>query len=636
MLWLGQHRGLEIDNYDDLWRWSVDELESFWDAVWHFYGVESTAPFRQALADRRMPGARWFEGAQLNYAQALLDRAAAASASVVHLREGGSAAELSVADLRTRVGALAATLRNLGVGRGDRVAAYISNVPEAIIGLLATASLGAIWSACAPDFATPSVVDRFEQLEPKVLLAMDSYRFNGREHDRRETIVALLARLSSLQATIVVRALDPERSLPPLPGTLTFEQACADRQEPAFTQVPVDHPLWILFSSGTTGLPKGIVQSHGGILLEHLKSLGLCLDLQPADRYLFFSSTSWMAWNYLVGGLLHGATVVLYDGSPTHGGQDRLWRVAAETGTSVLGMGSAYAAACQKGDVRLRDEMDLSAMRTVVPTGSPLSPAGWRWLSDELGSSVRIDSICGGTDVCTAFFGGSELLPVYVGEASCRWLGISAKAFDADGHELVDSVGEFVVTEPMPSMPTGLWRDPDGRRYRAAYFEDFPGVWRQGDWITITSRGSVCVWGRSDATLNRGGVRIGSAEIYAAVETLPEINDSLVVGLELSDGDYYMPLFVVGDVEPGPALDAAIADAIRATLSPRHVPDEVIVVPVVPRTLTGKKLEVPVKRILQGGAPEDAAALGSVDRPDALHWFADFAAGHARLVATRR
>jgi acetoacetyl-CoA synthetase len=633
MRWLGRHRGLEIDDYDDLWRWSVDDLESFWDAVWRFYGVESTTPFQRPLADRRMPGARWFEGAELNYAEALLDRAVRASASVVHVREGSPAVELTAADLRTRVGALAGTLRGLGVVRGDRVAAYISNVPEAIIGMLATASIGAVWSACAPDFATPSVIDRFAQIEPKVLLAMDGYRFNGTGHDRWDAIVELRARLPSLRATIVVQSLDPERSLPREPGLLTFEQACAQRQAPTCEQVPFDHPLWILFSSGTTGLPKGIVQSHGGILLEHLKSLGLCLDLQPADRYLFFSSTSWMAWNYLVGGLLHGCTIVLYDGSPAHGGQDRLWRVAADTGASVLGMGSAYVTACQKAGVSLGDGIDLSALRTVVPTGSPLAPVGWRWLSDELGPAVRIDSICGGTDVCTAFFGGSELLPVYLGEASCRWLGISAKAFDNDGHEILDSVGEFVVTAPMPSMPTGLWGDADDRRYRAAYFEDFPGVWRQGDWITIASRGSVSVWGRSDATLNRGGVRIGSAEIYAAVETLPEITDSLVVGIELADGGYYMPLFVVTGTQAGPALTAAIAAAIRAALSPRHVPDEVVVVTAIPRTLTGKKLEVPVKRILQGVAPEDAAAMGSVDRPDALEWFAEFAAGRAQLVA---
>jgi acetoacetyl-CoA synthetase len=372
-------------------------------------------------------------------------------------------------------------------------------------------------------------------------------------------------------------------------------------------------------------LPKGIVQGQGGILLEHLKSLGLCLDLGPDDRYLFYSSTSWMAWNYLIGGLLHGSTIVLYNGAPAHPTPAALWRVAAATDTTVLGMGSAYAAGCEKARLELT-EIDLTALRTVIPTGSPLAPTAWQWLRAQLGSEVRIDSICGGTDVCTAFFGGSELLPVHLGKISCRWLGVDAHAFGPDGEEVLDEVGEFVVTAPMPSMPVALWNDPDGRRYNAAYFEMFPGVWRQGDWITISSTGPVTVSGRSDATLNRGGVRIGSAEIYGAVERLPEILDSLVIGLELDDGGYYMPLFVVSESEDRQELEAAVRRVTREELSPRHVPDEVIPVPAIPRTLTGKKLEVPVKRILQGVPRERAAAAGSVDRPDALAWFERFAA----------
>jgi len=622
--WLADREHLRFDSYEQLWRWSVEDLGAFWEAVWGFYEVNSPTPHEAALADPVIPGARWFEGAQINYAEAVLARAQALGASIVHVGEDGVVSELTIGELRGRVGALAATLRELGVGAGDRVAAYLPNVPEAIVGLLATASLGAIWSVCAPDFASSSVVDRFSQIEPTVLLAVDGYRFNGRRHDRWETITELQAGLPSLRGTIILRRLNPDRALPDVPGVLDFSRACAPAREPEFATLEFAHPLWILFSSGTTGLPKGIVQSHGGILVEHLKSLGLCMDLRPGDRYLFYSSTSWMAWNYLVGGLLHGTTVVLYDGSPSHGDPGALWHVAAASGATVLGMGSAYAAACQRAAVSL-DQLALDGLRTVIPTGSPLGPAGWRWLNEQLGPEVRIDSICGGTDVCTAFFGGSELLPVWAGEASCRWLGIGAHAFDPGGHELVGEVGEFVLTVPMPSMPIGLWGDGDGERYRSTYLDTYPGVWRQGDWIVISPRGSVRILGRSDATLNRGGVRLGSAEIYAAVDGLEEVVDSLVVGVEQPDGGYWMPMFVVSDAD-AEQLRERISLTIRAALSPRHVPDEVIKVPTIPRTLTGKKLEIPIKRILQGMAPDQAAASGSVDHPEALEFFARFAA----------
>ena len=632
--WLADREQLRFDSYEELWRWSVEDLGAFWEAVWGFYEVSSPTPHEAALAEPVIPGARWFEGAQVNYAEALLARAQALGASIVHVGEDGVTSELTIDQLRGQVGALAAALRELGVGSGDRVAAYLPNVPEAIIGMLATASLGAVWSVCAPDFASSSVIDRFSQIEPTVLIAVDGYRFNGRRHDRWETIGELQAGLPSLRATIISRRLDPDRALPDLPGVLDFAQACAPAREPQFATLAFAHPLWILFSSGTTGLPKGIVQSHGGILLEHLKSLGLCMDLRPGDRYLFYSSTSWMAWNYLVGGLLHGATIVLYDGSPSLGDPGALWRVAAATGATVLGMGSAYAAACQRAGVSL-DALALEDLRTVIPTGSPLGPAGWRWLSEQLGPAVRIDSICGGTDVCTAFFGGSELLPVWAGEASCRWLGIGAHAFDPDGHELIGEVGEFVLTVPMPSMPIALWGDRDGARYRSTYVDTYPGVWRQGDWIAISARGSVRILGRSDATLNRGGVRLGSAEIYAAVDGLEEVADSLVVGVEQPDGGYWMPLFVVSDADSD-VLRERITLAIRAALSPRHVPDEVIKVPAIPRTLTGKKLEIPVKRILQGMPSDQAAATGSVDHPEALAFFAQFAAGRRHGSARAR
>jgi acetoacetyl-CoA synthetase len=566
-----------------------------------------------------MPGARWFEGAELNYAEHVLRFVADDRTAIVRMREDQPDEEISWGQLRGAVGALAGALREMGVRPGDRVVAYLPNIPEAVIAMLAVTSIGAVWAACAPDFGTASVIDRFAQLEPKVLIAVAQYRFGGRDHNRRQVVRELQAALPTLERTIVVGDVQA-------PDAMPFEALTTPARDPDFAPLPFEHPLWILFSSGTTGIPKGIVQGHGGILLEHLKSLGLCLDLKPDDTYFFFSSTSWMAWNYLVGGLLHGSTIVLFEGSPTHPRLDGLWEGAARVGATVLGMGSAYVTACQKAEVDLRENHDLTRLRTVIPTGAPLPASGWRWLAEQLPPHTRVDSICGGTDVCTAFIGGSPLLPVHEGEIGCRWLAVAAESFGPDGSSLSGEVGEFVMTEPMPSMPVALWNDPDGVRYREAYFDTFPGVWRQGDWVTISQRGTLVVLGRSDATLNRGGVRLGSAEIYGAVERLPEVLDSLVVGVERTEGGYYMPLFVV-PADPGQDADElriVVTDAIRTQLSPRHVPDEIIVAPGIPRTLTGKKLEVPVERIL-GGAPLDAVvAPGAVDNPDALSWFEQF------------
>ncbi|MDP9347498.1 MAG: acetoacetate--CoA ligase [Actinomycetota bacterium] len=625
--WLSQEHGLAFADYGELWRWSVDELEAFWESIWRYYGVEASGTWSEVLASRDMPGARWFDGARLNYAEHVLARGTDERPALVAVAEGEAPREISWATLRGEVGALAATLRELGVEPGDRVAAYLPNIPESVVAVLAVTSLGAVWTSCAPDFGTRSVVDRLGQVDPTVLIAVDGYRFNGRQHDHRETIAELQQAMPSLTATILIRSLRPDDALPDALGALAFDELTRHRQEPTFERVPFDHPLWILFSSGTTGLPKGIVQGHGGILLEHLKSLGLCLDIRRGDRYFFYSSTSWMAWNYLVSGLLHEAVVIQYNGSPVHGGTDALWQVAAETRATILGMGSAYAAGCQKAGVDLTDVRAAGALRIVIPTGSPLAPGGWRWLHEQLGPQVRIDSILGGTDVCTAFFGGSQLLPVRLGEISCRWLGVHAEAYDDEGRPVTDDVGEFVLVKPLPSMPVGFWKDPDGSRYHASYFDVFPGVWRQGDWITLTSQGSILAAGRSDATLNRAGVRLGSAEIYAVVEGLAEVADSLVAGVELPDGEYYMPLFVVaaGDAVVDDDLRARIAAELRSELSPRHVPDEIVEVPAIPRTLTGKKLEVPVKRILQGVPAERAAAAGSLDRPEAIQWFERFA-----------
>lgn len=628
MSWLHSQGGPKFHDYDELWHWSVTELEAFWGAVWDFYDIRSTARYDVVLESRAMPGARWFPGARLNYVDHVLRAGEPDEVAVVALEEDLPPVEISWGRLRGQVGAMAAALSELGVGPGDRVAGYLPNIPAAVVAMLATASLGAVWTSCAPDFGARSVLDRLGQTEPTVLVAADGYRHNGQEHDRRDTVAELLAGLPTVCRAILVRALHPEDPAPAGMGDpLLYDEVVAEPREPAPVEVEFDHPLWILFSSGTTGKPKGIVQSHGGILVEHYKTLGLCLDLGARDTYFFHSSTSWMAWNFLVGGLLHRSKIVLYSGSPSHGGTDGLWRLAADVGATVLGMGAAYANACAKAGVTL-EGLDLSALRVVIPTGSPLPLGGWRWLGEVLDERVRIDAICGGTDVCTAFFGGSPLLPVRLGQISGRYLGVDAHAFDDEGRKLVGEVGEFVVTTPMPSMPVRFLHDPQGSRLRDAYFARYPGVWAQGDWIIVTDQGGVLVLGRSDATLNRGGVRLGSADLYTLVEAHPEIADSLVVGAELPDGEYYMPLFVVP--APGHEVDDAVrqrlVDAIRSELSPRHVPDDIVTVEGLPRTLTGKKLEVPVKLVLQGRPAESAVAMGAIDRPELFAWFEDFAA----------
>jgi acetoacetyl-CoA synthetase len=627
LAWLRDERGIALDGYGDLWSWSVQRLEDFWQTIWDYYRVLSATPPGRPLAERDMPGARWFQEARLNYAEHVLRGATAARPALLAVGEDHVPAAWSWARLRGAVGAVAAGLRERGVEPGDRVAAYAGNLPETVVAMLATTAVGAVWTACAPDFGTKSVLDRFGQVQPKVLVAVDGYRFGGREHDRLATVRELQAGLPTVTTTLLIRSLRPDIEPPAELRAEPFDRLAAGCHEPEFARVPFDHPLWILYSSGTTGAPKGIVQGHGGILLEHYKSLGLGMDIREGDHYFFYSSTSWMAWNYLVAGLLHGATIVLYDGSPAYPDQLGSWRVAAQTRATTFGTGAAYVSACETAGADPRAELDLGDLRTVIPTGSPLPPRGWRWLVDRLGPGVRIDPIAGGTDVCTAFVGGSPLLPVRAGEIPCRWPGVAVDVLDPGGRPVRGQVGEFVVTEPMPSMPIGLWNDPDGSRYRDTYFDVYPGVWRQGDWAVLTAGGSLRLLGRSDSTLNRGGVRLGSAEIYAVVEQEDAIRDSLVVGVELDDGEYYMPLFVVpaDGAEIDEDLRERLRRRVRTELSPRHVPDEILVAPAVPRTLTGKKLEVPVKRILQGVPVQDTAALGAVDVPEVLGWYADLA-----------
>ncbi|AZQ70631.1 acetoacetate--CoA ligase [Streptomyces luteoverticillatus] len=618
--------GDPVASYAALHRWSVAEPETFWQAVTEWCDVRFSTPYERVLADAAMPGARWFPGATLNYAEHALrtaeDPARAGEPALLHVDETHDPRPVTWAELRRQVGSLADELRRLGVRPGDRVSGYLPNVPQAVVALLATAAVGAVWTSCAPDFGARSVLDRFQQVEPVVLFTVDGYHYGGKRHERADVVAALRAELPTLRAVVHI----PLLGTPAPEGTLEWDALTAADTEPVFEQLPFDHPLWVLYSSGTTGLPKAIVQSQGGILVEHLKQLSLHCDLGPGDRFFWYTSTGWMMWNFLVSGLLVGATVVLYDGSPGHPTTDAQWRVAERTGTTLFGTSAAYVMACRKAGVHPGRDLDLSRVRCVATTGSPLPPDGFRWIHDEFVESAGdmwIASVSGGTDVCSCFAGAVPTLPVYIGELQAPCLGTDLQAWDAHGKPVVDEVGELVVTNPMPSMPIHFWNDPDGHRYRESYFEMFPGVWRHGDWITLTSRGTVVIHGRSDSTLNRQGVRMGSADIYEAVERLPEIRESLVIGVERPDGGYWMPLFV--HLAPGARLDDELLDRIKSTirrqLSPRHVPDEVIEVPAIPHTLTGKRIEVPVKRLLQGTPLEKAVNPGSVDDAELLGFY---------------
>ncbi|HEY7464835.1 MAG TPA: acetoacetate--CoA ligase [Candidatus Limnocylindria bacterium] len=621
--WLAKRRGLRFEDYDALWEWSVDDLDAFWGAVWERAGIGPHPG--TVLADRAMPGARWFPGATLNWAERALRLARRGDDEVVMVARSQTRdrQELTAAQLRDAVARTRAGLRRLGIGPGDRVAAFLPNVPEAMIGLLATASLGATWTSCAPEFGVRSVVDRFSQVEPKVLLAVDGYRYGSRAVERAEEVSAIREALPALQATVALDYLHPgERRIP---DAVTWSELTAQPGELAFEQVPFDHPLYILYSSGTTGLPKPIVHGHGGITLEHWKIHALHHDLGPADRFFWFSTTGWMMWNYLASGLLVDATVVLYDGAPNEPDLMALWRMAAEEGVTYFGTSAPFLMACRKEGLRPRADTDLGALRGIGSTGAPLPAEGFRWVYEAFDPSVHLQSVSGGTDVCTAFVGASPLVPVWEGEISCRHLGCAVEAFSPAGEPLVGELGELVITQPLPSMPVSFWNDADGSRYRAAYFDDFPGVWRHGDWITITDRGSCVISGRSDATLNRGGVRIGTAEFYAVVEGFPEIADSVVVHLEQADE---LLLFVAlrDGSALSPDLEARLRAELRSALSPRHVPDRIVAVPGVPRTLSGKKLEVPIKRILTGTPPDVAASRGSLADPAALDAFVELAA----------
>jgi acetoacetyl-CoA synthetase len=617
--WLIDERGLSFGDYQELWRWSVSEIEEFWSSIVSFCGVHFTSPPERVLGGRSMPGAEWFPGASLNYAEHVFGGKADDAVAIRFASELRALDSWTWGALRGQTAAIADGLRALGVGEGDRVVAYMPNIPETVAAFLACASLGAVWSSAAPEFGARSVIDRFAQIEPKVMLAIDGYRYGGKEFDRSAMVSEIAGEMPSLQKVVQLGYLD---------GT-GWEDGFlgVGDSELTFAAVPFDHPLWVLYSSGTTGLPKPIVHGHGGILLEQLKKGLLHLDAQPGDRYFWFSTTGWMMWNFVVGVLLTEASIVLFDGNPGYPDLGTLWDLAAETRMTHFGTSAAFISSCMKAGVEPAAGRDLSALRSVGSTGSPLSPEGFQWIYDQLGSQVWLYSTSGGTDVCTAFVSGVPTLPVYLGELQGRALGAAVEAWDPDGNSVVDEVGELVITEPMPSMPLFFWGDPGGERYRESYFEMFPGVWRHGDWIEITSRGTAVIYGRSDSTINRGGVRMGTSEIYRAVLSVDDVLDALVIDVPRDGTDGWMPLFVV--LREGASLTDELVGEIRARIrsdcSPRHVPDEIVQITEVPRTLSGKVLEVPVKRILMGTPVEEAASRESLANPAALDYFVQLA-----------
>ncbi len=619
---------LSLPTYLEAHAWSVRDLDTFWSEVAAWFDVRFATPPTTALGDDRMPGAVWFPGARLNYAELALRRRDDAVALRGHSQTRDEVT-LTWAQLADQVGRAAAGLRRLGVGEGDRVVGYLPNVPETMIAFLACASLGAVWSSCAPEFGVAAVVDRVRQIEPTVLLAVDGYRYGAKRIERADEVARIRAALPTLRATVLLPYLETDVDPVRFPEVTTWDEFTAEAAPVSFAPVTFDHPLYILYSSGTTGLPKAIVHGHGGILLEHLKMLGLHHDLGEEDVFCWFTTTGWMMWNYLVSGLLVGAQVVTFDGDPGHPDLTTLWRLAAETGCTVFGVGAPFLMSSRRAGLTPGADLDLSALRSVGSTGAPLPVEGFAWVYEAVGRDLVLSSASGGTDVCSAFVAAAPLLPVHAGEIPGPCLGAAVEAFDAQGRSVVGERGELVLTRPMPSMPVGFWGDADGSRYREAYFEDFPGVWRHGDWLEVTAeRGTMVISGRSDATLNRGGVRMGTSEFYAVVEDVPGVVDSLVVH-QAGGEDGRLLLFVVlaDDRELDDRLRRDLATAIRAGLSPRHVPDEVHAIPLVPRTISGKKMEVPAKRLLEGEPFERVANPGAMQDPSALDAFVALAAG---------
>ncbi|HEX3612183.1 MAG TPA: acetoacetate--CoA ligase [Sporichthyaceae bacterium] len=628
--WLEAREGRTFADHREFWAWSVEDIERFWTSVWDYFEVAASAPYERVLTEGQMPDVRWFPGARLNWAEHLLRLGEAEALALLCVREGDPRTrEVTWGRLRRDVAAAAGWLRRAGVGPGDRVAAYLPNTEHAVVACLATAAVGAVWACCSPDFGAEGTVGRLAQLEPTLLIAVDGYHWNGKDVDRRDVVAKLRASLPTLRHTVHVPYVFDE---PGPADSVPWDDVVARDAEPHFEQVDFSHPLWVLFTSGTTGLPKGLVHGHGGIVLENLKWAGLYAGLRPGERCFSYTSTGWVLWNMLISGLSRGATIVCYEGSPAWGSDNSpdlgaVWEVAARTRADLMFLGAALVTATQNAGVVPRDRYDLSRLRTLMVSGSALPTDGYRFVRESISPSLRMDSTSGGTDVCTGFVGGNDLLEVRVGEISGALAGDAVAAWDDNGKPVVDQVGELVVTRPMPSMPLYLWNDPDGVRYRESYFDTWPGIWRHGDWVTETGHGSFVIHGRSDATLNRAGVRLGSSDFYDVVDSMPEVADSLVVGVDLPGGGYWLGLFVVPAA--GTVVDddlrGRISALLRSKLTPRHIPDEIVAAPGVPHTLTGKRLEVPVKKLITGVPVERAANIAAVDSPETLLWYADFA-----------
>jgi acetoacetyl-CoA synthetase len=627
MRWLEDEKKLSFRKYDDLWKWSVTNLEDFWGSIWQYFDIVSSKPYKRVLSSRKMPRARWFEGATLNYAEHVFNRSRESDTAIIFRQEDGKEEKITYSRLQKEVGALTSWLRKVGLTQGDTVAAYLPNIPQAVIAFLACASIGAIWSSCSPDFGAPSVIDRFAQIKPKVMFSVDAYNYNGKSFDKGKDLQTILRAIPSIERVVAVRASGNSSIYSRSRKVYSWEEARERDGAEKVERVPFDHPLWILYSSGTTGPPKPIVQGHGGILLEHCKVLALHNDLKPDSRFFWFTSTGWMMWNYLVSGLLMGASVMLYEGSPSYPSFDALWRFCEKERVTFFGTSAAYVAGCIKSGIRPKEGFNLKALRGIGSTGSPLTIEGFRWVYQNVKKDLWLSSISGGTDVCTAFVGGCPILPVREGEIQCRCLGAKVEAFNEDGKQVYNETGELVITEPMPSMPLFFWNDRGNKKYFESYFSAYPGVWRHGDWISIARDGSCIIYGRSDATIKRMGVRIGSSEIYKTVESIPEVLDSLVVSLEYLGKESFMPLFVV--LRDGCSLDDSlrdkIAEKVRADLSPRFVPDEIIAVSEIPKTLNGKKPEVPIRRILLGTPSLKAVNPDSLKNPQAMEFFESFA-----------
>ncbi|WP_115868699.1 acetoacetate--CoA ligase [Marinoscillum furvescens] len=621
--WLQEAKSLHFSNYDELWKWSVDEVDAFWESIYEYFEVIDHGKYNQVTSGGHMPGVRWFEGSEINYAEHIF-RHAADGPAIIFQREGEDPVEVSWDELKQKTAAFAEYLLAQGVEKGDRVVGYIPNIPEATIAFLATCSIGAVWSSCSPDFGASSVVDRFLQIAPKVFVTVDGYQYGGKMFDRTAVVEEVINQLPSVKAVVEIPYLTSDKKL----ATSDLWEACVsnDSSKLTFTPVPFSHPIWVLYSSGTTGQPKAITHSQGGVLLEHLKYVSFHNDVRAGERYFWYTTTGWMMWNFVQATLLCGATIVLYDGSPGFPDIKSLWKMAADLRVNHFGTSAPFIVACMKAKVDPASEFDLEALRSISSTGSPLPPEGFSWVYDHVKKDVWLCSMSGGTDVCSAFVGGCPVVPLYEGEIQRRALGCAMYAFDEKGTPQINSVGEMVVTKPMPSMPIYFWNDTDQERYKESYFEMFPHVWRHGDWLEITDRNTLIIKGRSDATLNRHGIRIGTAEIYQSMSKVEAIQDSLVVNLELDGGHHYMPLFVV--MKAGYSLSESvkkqIAQQLKADYTSRHVPDEVIEVTEIPLTISGKKMEAPVKKILMGHSAASSANLGAMKNPHSLQVFENF------------